>query len=114
MSELDRLGWAAERTFEVGGLLFGLRTNSREFIAWADEVLGDFRVRDAEAGPYYSVVVGGTEGIGKHFHILYRESDAIVRSFDLGLVGRALLIDVGSLTFAKRDDALYLNMSLVS
>src|SRR5712691_1375063 len=98
MDALGHLGWVAQRSFEVGGLHFGLRANSRPFVAWIDDVLGEFRVGDSEADPYYSVVVGGADGgVGRRFHILYRESDAIARTFDLGLVGRALLLDVGSL-----------------
>jgi hypothetical protein len=106
----------AQRAYQVGGLTFGLRSNSRQFLRWADGVLGDFGVSDDEVDPYYSVLVGGADGhaIGKRFHILYREANAVARSLDLGVVGRALLFDVESLTFSKRDDALYLDAPIVS
>jgi hypothetical protein len=108
----------AQRAYEVGGLVFGLRANSKPFLRWADEVLGEFAVaNDEEIDPYYSVLVGGAGadgGVGRRFHILYRESNSIARSLDLGVVGRALLLDVESLTFSKRDDGLYLDAPLVS
>jgi hypothetical protein len=108
----------AQRAYEVGGLVFGLRSNSKPFLRWADEVLGEFSVEnDDEIDPYYSVLVGGAGGdggVGKRFHILYREANSIVRSLDLGAVGRGLLLDVESLTFPKRDDSLYLDAPVIS
>ncbi len=74
MDELSHLGWVVHRAYELGGMLFGVRTNSPAFGAWLDEVLSDHRVKDAETDPNFSVLIGEGAKLGKRYHILYKES----------------------------------------
>jgi hypothetical protein len=102
--------------FEVNGVRFGLRTNSSEFGAWLDASLEAFRTRDPEL-PVFSVVIG-SEGFNpkscKQWHILYRGTDALIRTLDLGRLVAALLAELESFSLRSRSDALYLQASIVS
>lgn len=106
----------AQRCYRIGTAEFGLRTTSREFCGWLDEVLSSYRKRK-KAEPYYSIVVDGGEDAQdrrKGFHILYRGTTAIVRTLHLPTLARALLTELESLTFHKREDAIYIQAALMA
>jgi hypothetical protein len=116
MDELDHLGWVAQRSFEIGNTLVGVRTNSEGFVRWLDEALGDYAA-DEETDPFYSVHLADGEPspsrVGKPMHVLYAEEKALVRTFDLSLLTRALIAEFESFLHEERDDALYLGSDLV-
>jgi hypothetical protein len=106
-----------QRSFQVGNLLFGIRTTSMQFCEWLDRTLGAYQVED-ETDPFYSIVIGGGEDNGRRgerrYHILYKGASRLVRTLHLPTVGRALLTEIESLTFPERDDRLYLDFGLVA
>lgn len=114
MDELDHLGWVVQQSYEIGQFLVGVRTNSEPFAAWLDDALAEYRTSE-KAAPYYSILVaeGEDRTPGKRFHIIYRESMALTRSFDLGAVVRTLLAELEALLFHSRDDAIYADAALV-
>jgi len=114
MDELDQLGWLVQGSFEIGNHLIGLRTNSHECWAWLSEMLSAYAVEEP-ADPYYSIYVpAANRTVGRGYTILYRESQALFRSFDQGTVAAALLSELDSYLHAQRDDALYLRYALVA
>src|SRR5712692_1669194 len=113
MEKLDRLGWAVSRSYEVKGESFGLRTNSEAFATWLDDVLGAYRISE-ELPPFYSILIADQEKPGKRFHLLYRETMALVRSYDLATIGRALFSQFEVPLLLDRDDAIYADMNAVA
>jgi hypothetical protein len=115
MDELGHLGWVAHQSFELGGMLFGVRTDSRRFARWLEGALPATLLREEEAEPNYSISIrdrGAT--LGKRFHVLYRDSTPIMRTFDAADLVRALLADVAALTDWHRRDAVYLRAMFFS
>src|SRR5919197_5160218 len=109
MDELGHLGWVAQHSFELDGRLFGVRTDSKPFGRWLARNLPATLLRGEDANANYSVVVGnGEDGIGRRFHVLYRDSTAIVRTLDAAELVQALLADLEGLTYRRRRDAVYL------
>jgi hypothetical protein len=101
-------------TYQVGGYVFGIRTNSEAAAAWLDEYLGSFEIEE-ETEPFYSLMIanGGARNV-KRFHILYREAIALTRSFDPTDLGRALISELEGLLFENRDDALYAKLGAMT
>src|SRR5262245_16941630 len=115
MDELGHLGWVARHSFEIEGRLFGIRTDSKPFARWLARHLPVTVVRGAEANPNYSVVVGDSDdGVGRRFHVLYRDSIAIVRTLDAAELVQGLLADIESLVYRNRRDAAYLQVAFLS
>jgi len=115
MDELGHLGWVAHQSFELAGLLFGIRTNSRAFGRWLAKALPATLVRDEEAEPNYSAVIGGNDGVvGKRFHILYRDSTVLARTFDALELIEALLSDLEALTYRGRSEAVFVQATFLS
>lgn len=115
MDELGHLGWVAHQSFELAGLLFGIRTNSRAFGRWLAKALPATLVRDEEAEPNYSAVIGGSDGVvGKRFHILYRDSTVLARTFDALELMEALLSDLEALTYWGRSEAVFVQATFLS
>ena len=102
------------RSYEIGGRFFGVRTNSEPVGVWLDEVLAEYEVTDAEADPYYSIYVAEERGIGKSFHVLYREAIGLVRTFDLETLGQALLSELASYTLPEREEAIHIEAAVVA
>lgn len=103
------------RTFLFADTLVGVRTNSEACAAWLHEALGEYEYSDEEAAPYYSVFIAESGGrIGKPFHVLYRETDTVVKTFDLSELGRVLLTELETHTLTQRDDAVYVRCSRVT
>jgi hypothetical protein len=102
--------------YGVGDWAFGIRTNSEAVAAWLDECLGEYRIDDDEIDPYYSLVVETGDGGGsvRRYHLLYRETIKIGRTFDLVGLGRTLLSELESYLFAERDDALYADAVVIA
>jgi hypothetical protein len=102
------------KSYEIHGSFFGIRTNSEACAAWLDESLGRYEVTDEEADPFYSLWIATEGGLGKRFHLLYKESLELVRAFDLTTLGLALLSELEGFAVADRDDAIYADAALVS
>lgn len=106
----------AQRTYQIGTAEFGFRTTSRAFCRWADYAFAAYRKRRKNP-PYLSVVVEGGEADGnrrgKGFHILYRRTTPVVRTLHLPTLARALIAELESLTFHKREDAIYIQATLI-
>jgi hypothetical protein len=101
------------RSYEIGGTLLGVRTNSAGFGEWLDRHLGRLAA-DEELPPYYSVFVGIDHLPGTRFHVLYEDTRPIARSTDLREIGFALVRELEKPLFGRRDDAVYALMPLVS
>jgi hypothetical protein len=114
MDELGHLGWVAHRSFELDGLLFGIRTDSKDFARWLEDALPATLVLDEEADPNYSVALSREGKIGKRFFILYRDSTVLTRTFDAGELVGALLADLDSLTYGHRRDAVYVKATFLA
>jgi hypothetical protein len=116
MDQLNHLGWVVHRAYEVGGVQFGVRTNSQGFGDWLDDVFSEWRISEEDVAPYYSVLVAdGDDGqVGKRYHILYEESRALLKTLDLRQVGEGLVAQFEQVATTDRDDAVYLNSGLVT
>jgi hypothetical protein len=100
------------KSYEVEGMLFGVRTNSDEVADWLSETFGEYELVDEDADPYFSVVIA-EEGVGKRYHILYKESRAMVKTLDLRELGQALLYEVEAIGVRNRKDTLFVEMAVV-
>jgi hypothetical protein len=120
MDELGHLGWVAHQSYELEGRLVGIRTDSNAFARWLAEVLPATLLPDEAAEPNYSVVIGrnnhrlGKRKPGKRFHVLYKDSTALSRTFDVAELVSALLADLTALTYMRRKDAVYLQAAFLS
>jgi hypothetical protein len=103
------------RTFALGDQAIGIRTTSPSFGAWLDDVLAPYPVPEA-ADADFSIVVGDTSRASgrRDLHILYWGTSPIVRTLDLRTVGAALLTALESFRLPHRDDAIYVDASLVA
>jgi hypothetical protein len=117
MTELDRLGWAVEGTFELGGAQVGVRTTSERFWGWLETALAPYRSQKT-ATPAYSIVTGDTSGQGtkakERYHILYKGTIAISRTTDMQTLVETLRSDLEGYLFEDRDDAIFADMNVVS
>jgi hypothetical protein len=87
MAKIDRLGWAAGFTIRAHGLRVGIRTNRPEALALLPERLpvGWKAATAPTVDLLYSLRVGGEgprPGL-RHFHLLYRYADRLLRTQDL-------------------------------
>jgi len=120
MQKLDHLGWVVCSWFEIEGYRFGVRSTSHAFGEWIDHALSAYRVdgpREEEDDPYWAVVVrdgpGDDDRVGKRFNILYRGTWDVVRSLDVRAVARAFLLEVETILFPTREDAIFLEAAAV-
>jgi hypothetical protein len=117
MTELDRLGWAVEGSFEFDGAHIGIRTTSERFWGWLERALAGHRSTETSL-PVYSVVTG--EGAGKgsmakeRYHILYKGTIAIARTRDMDTLVQTFRSDLEGYLFEDRDDAIFADMNVVS
>jgi hypothetical protein len=102
------------RTYEVGGHRFGIRTDSMAFCAWLDRTFRRYRVAGDEY-PRYSILISGAKGetSGKSFNILYKQTNALVRTMDLSTLARALVAEMESLSYRERDDAIHAEVGML-
>ncbi len=111
--QLEHLGWVIERSYEIGGVRFGVRTTSEAFGDWVEYTLAKYRL-DAPVDPTYSFLVGdGSGALRQRTHIYYKNSYAVVRTRDLFTLGKTLLAEVESISFDERADATYGEFALV-
>jgi hypothetical protein len=99
------------RSYELSRFVVGIRTTSEALGAWLDDCLGRYRT-DEEAEPHYSIIVEGDRGGVRRYHILYRDTMKISKTFDLAGLGRTLLTELESLAFPERD-AVYADLAVV-
>jgi hypothetical protein len=104
----------AHRSFELDGILFGIRTDSVEFARWLEQSLPAKLVHDEIANPNYSALVGGRGRLGKWLHVLYRDSTVLVRTTDANELVAVLAGDLAALTYWRRRDAVYVQAAVVS
>jgi hypothetical protein len=103
-----------QRSYEVGRYVFGIRTNSEPVGLWLDEYLGGFRIEE-EVAPYYSFLIADDKQSSiNRLHVLYQETIALARSFDLRDLASSLLAELESLLFVDRDDALYAELAPIA
>jgi hypothetical protein len=102
-------------TFNIGGVPFGIRTTSEAVGDWLAETFAEFRSEE-DVEPHWGIVVGdGGQGSGKkEFHVLYRSTMALTKTFDIRSLGLTLLSEVESVTFPDRDDAIFLDCAVVT
>jgi hypothetical protein len=120
MAKLDRVSWASLDWFEIDGYRFGVRTTSDAFAEWVRYVLGDYGA-DGPSKPdqdaLFSLVVDDPSAqgprAGKRLLILYEGTADIVRTMDIRAVARSFLHEIEGITFPTRDDALYLEGSVI-
>lgn len=99
------------RSYDVGGIRFGVRTTSETFGEWFVRALSAYEV-DGECEGEYSIVTADREPDSRRrgFHILYKGTLPLVRSLDMADLAQGLLADIETLLFPERDDALYLGV----
>src|SRR5262245_21010255 len=112
MQKLDDLGWVVSRVYRIGEQRIEIRSTSFEFADWIDNVLESYREpQDFEDNPYFSIVVddGRSRAGGRRYHILYRRTAAVIRTFDLASLARTLLSELERIHLPFRDDAVHLD-----
>lgn len=104
-----------EQTYKVGGVRFGIRTNSEEFLDWLDYALADYRMKRWVA-PQFSVWIGDCppdkRGV-KEFHVLYRGITTLAKTLHLPGLVRTLLTEIESTQFPRRADAVFAGAAVV-
>ncbi len=115
MSELDRLGWAVQHTFEIGGTPIGIRTTSAAFGEWLATALAAHRL-EVDGPIRYSIVAAGRNERRRRreYDILYRGCLALVRTLDRRTLVDALFSELEQWGFRERDDAIFLRMSPIA
>jgi hypothetical protein len=120
MAKLDRLSWATCDWFAIEDYRFGVRSTSAGFGEWVRYALAGYRVdgpREADGDPLYALIVEDDASpsgrAAKHLHIFYYGTFGIVRTLDVMAVARSFISEIESLTFPIRDDAVYLEASLI-
>jgi hypothetical protein len=120
MAKLDRLSWATCDWFAIQDHRFGVRSTSPGFGEWVRYALGGYRVdgpRDADGDPLYALIVEDDASpsgrAAKRLHIFYYGTFGIIRTLDVMAVARSFITEIESLTFPIRDDAVYLEASLI-
>jgi hypothetical protein len=102
------------KSYQFSRYVLGIRTNSEAAGEWLNETFGDHEVTDEEADPYFSIYVGDEEkGLGKKFHILYREATDILRSLDVGAIARRLVAELDALSLTQRDDGIFVDATVI-
>lgn len=104
-------------SIRIGPYHVGVRSTSAAVGAWLEEALGAYLTDEEADGNMFSVVVAESSanrpGPAKQYHILYRHTLAVIRSFDLKEIGRSLLGEVAKLRFSERDDLLFAEAGLL-
>lgn len=103
--------------YRIEGLLVKVRTTSQPYADWLNQVLADYVVpyeAEAPADAQYSLFVPEASARTKrNFNLLYAGITRIARSFGLLEIGRTLLASIEALTHADREDALYIDASII-
>jgi hypothetical protein len=114
MQKIDDLGWVAEATYKIGDTRFGIRTNSEVFADWLEYALADYRMK-RWVNPYFSVFIGdnASGSSRRNFNILYAGANTFARTLELPRLARTLLVELESLEFTRRRDAIFANAAVV-
>ncbi len=113
MDSLNHLGWVVYKSYEIGGYVFGIRTNSELAGEWLNATLAAYET-DEEAEPYYSLWIPEEQkAVGKQYNVLYRESDDLLRTVDPARLAQRLLAEVETFTLRRRQDGLFLDACVV-
>ena len=120
MAKLDRLAWATCEWFQIDDFAFGVRTTSPAFAGWVRYVLASYRIDgppDPDRDPLFALIVEDDSSVsgrtGKRLHIFYQGTADLVRTMDVRAVARSFLYALETLTFPVRDDAVYLDASVI-
>jgi hypothetical protein len=114
MDKLDHLGWVVHRAYEIDGYVVGVRTNSEDCGDWLDAVLEDYELRGESAEPYYSIwIAESSDSVGSAYHVLYRESTDLVRTFDPATLARRLVAELATFRLRSRAESLFLDACVV-
>jgi len=104
------------KPYRFGRHVVGIRTNSEAAGEWLDKTFRDHELFDEEADPYFSLYMADNDnkkGIGKRFHILYKEATDVLKSLDAAEIARRLLWELDSLGLYYRDDGIFVETSVV-
>jgi len=114
MDELNHLGWVVYKSYDIGGFLVGIRTNSELAAEWLESTLGRYEITDDEAEPYFSLWIPEQRSkTRKQYYVLYREAEDILRVLDPAKLAQRLLSELETFTLRYRQDALFLASSVV-
>ena len=118
-AKLDRLTWLTDDWFEIEGYRFGARSTSPAFGEWIRYALGDYVV-DGPREPETIICSRSSSKMERprpgglpSGSIFYEGTIDVVRSFDARAVARSFLCEVESVTFPTRDDAVYVEASII-
>jgi hypothetical protein len=119
MQKLDRLVWAVHRRYMVGEREIRLRCSSSAIADWIDSTLAAYRIEDPEPDDLYdySLVLPKIDNSRRSVHpltILYRGTWQILRTLNAATAAEVLLTEFESLIFDERDDAIFLDSTLVA
>jgi hypothetical protein len=117
MSALDRLGWAVDGSYDIGGAEIGIRSTSEPFGAWLDSALAQYQSSKLTRPVYSIVIADDSDGKGmakEQYHILYRSTIAIAKTTDIRSLVRTFRADLEQYLFPDRVDAIFADMNLVS
>jgi hypothetical protein len=104
-----------EQTYRMGRFIFGVRTNSEPFAAWLAETFGPYTGTPQIRKCIFSVLVADeAPGVGKRFHILYKQESVVVRTLDIRELVEVLRAEFESLLFTHWDEGIYMEGTLVS
>ena len=88
MEKLDRLGWAADLSFEAFGLAIGIRTNEPGLLRMVRPYLppGLKPISDPPVKKLYSIIAGGSPQHAhiRRMHLLYGNVERLARTTELG------------------------------
>jgi hypothetical protein len=101
---------------QVGDNHWGIRTTSHAFGEWAARALVAYRTAEQADNNQFSVIVADPPEDGKRsrqYHILYRGTLVVIKSFCLEEIARALIGEIAKTTFMTRDDLIYMEGGLL-
>jgi len=102
------------KSYQFSRHVLGIRTNSETAGEWLSETFRDYELTDEEADPYFSLYMANEEkGIGKRFHVLYREATDLLKTLDAAAIARRLVAELDTLALKQRDDGVFVDAAVV-
>jgi hypothetical protein len=102
------------KSYQFSRHVLGIRTNSETAGQWLTDTFGDYELVGEETDPYFSLyMANGEKGLGKKFHILYREATDLVRALDAAAIARRLVAELDSLALKQRNDGVFVDANVV-
>ncbi len=101
--------------YTIEGLQIGFRCTNEDYGLLLDDALAEYR-SEQTAPAFYGLVIGEDSGSKRHqhFNILYRAVTAVIRTLDLRTFSWGVLSEIEANLFDSRDDAMYLNASMIA